>query len=357
MHPQGAGTTRPFSVPAPRYRWGMPRPVANPPNPWLSEHREWIGEPPPARLEVYEEEAASILSENDSEDVPFRWSANPYRGCFHGCAYCYARPTHQYLGFGAGSDFERRIVVKVNAPDLLRKAFARRSWRGETVALSGNTDCYQPLEASYRLTRGLLEACLDFRNPASIITKSVLVRRDLDLLSALAAKGLSRVSVSIPFLDDAMARAIEPGAPSPSDRFEALRALSGAGVPAGVGVAPVIPGLNDSQVAGILARARECGATHAFRIPLRLPAEVKEVFLSRLRAAYPDRYGKVVNAIREMRGGGLSEARSGARMEGRGARWAAVEDLFALHCRRLGLDGGAGPPAMPVAPRGQLELF
>jgi DNA repair photolyase len=335
----------------------MPRPVANPPNPWLSEHREWIHEPPPARLEVYEEEAASILSENDSEDVPFRWSANPYRGCFHGCAYCYARPSHQYLGFGAGSDFERRIVVKVNAPELLRKAFARRSWRGETIALSGNTDCYQPLEASYRLTRGLLDACLDFRNPVGIITKSVLVRRDLDVLADLARKAPVRVSLSIPFLDDAMARAIEPFAPSPSDRFEALRALAGAGVSAGVGVAPVIPGLNDSQVAGILRRAKECGATHAFRIPLRLPAEVKEVFLARLRDAYPDRYGKVVNAIREMRGGGLNEARPGARMEGKGARWAAIDDLFALQCRRLGLDGAAATPEAPAAPRGQLELF
>jgi len=335
----------------------MPRPVANPPNPWLSEHREWIGEPPPARLEVFEEEAASILSENDSEDVPFRWSANPYRGCFHGCAYCYARPTHQYLGFGAGSDFERKIVVKVNAPELLRKAFSRSSWRGEIVALSGNTDCYQPLEASYRLTRGLLEACLAFRNPVGIITKSVLVRRDLDLLAELARSGLSRVSLSIPFSDDAMARAIEPYAPTPSDRFEALRALTEAGVSAGVAVAPVIPGLNDSQVAGILARAKECGATHAFRIPLRLPLEVRDVFLGRLKEAYPDRHGKVVNAIREMRGGTLNEARPGARMAGLGARWAAVEDLFALHCRRLGLDSAASPEPVRLGRGGQMELF
>jgi len=336
----------------------VPRPVANPPNPWLSEHREWIGEPPPARLEVYEEEAASILSQNESDDVGFRWSANPYRGCFHGCAYCYARPTHQYLGFGAGSDFERRIVVKLNAPELLRKAFAGRSWKGELVALSGNTDCYQPLEASYRLTRGLLEVCRDFRNPVGIITKSVLVRRDLDLLAALARMRLVRVSVSIPFLDDDMGRAIEPYAPAPSDRFEALRALAAAGVDAGVAVAPVIPGLNDSQVPGILARARACGATRAFRIPLRLPAGVGDVFLPRLREAYPDRYEKVVGAIREMRGGAMNESRLGARMGGVGARWAAVEDLFRVHCRRLGLDAGerADPPRAPPH-RGQLGLF
>jgi DNA repair photolyase len=333
----------------------VPRPVANPPNPWLSAHREWLGEPPPARLEVFEEKARSILSGNESGDVGFRWSANPYRGCFHGCAYCYARPTHQYLGFGAGSDFERKIVVKVNAPELLRQAFARKSWRGELVALSGNTDCYQPLEASYRLTRGLLEACRDFRNPAGIITKSVLIRRDLDLLSELARRGLARVSLSIPFVDDDMARAIEPYAPTPSDRFAAMRALADAGVPVGVAVAPVIPGLNDGQVAGILARAKECGASHAFRIPLRLPAEVKDVFLPRLLEAYPDRHRKVVNAIRELRGGALNEASLGARMEGLGARWAAIEDLFALQCRRLGLDGAA--PAPDPAPRGQLGLF
>jgi DNA repair photolyase len=341
----------------------MPRPVANPPNPWLSEHRDWIGAPPPARLEVYEERAKTILSGNESPDVPFRWSANPYRGCFHGCAYCYARPTHQFLGFGAGTDFERRIVVKLNAPELLRREFAKRSWKGEHIALSGNTDCYQPLEASYRLTRGLLEACRDFANPVGIITKSVLVRRDLDVLAALARQGLVRVSVSIPFLEDDMARAIEPYAPAPSDRFEALRALSGAGVPAGVGVAPVIPGLNDSQIPGILERAKECGATHAVRTPLRLPAEVKDVFLPRLREAYPDRHDKVVHALRELRGGGLNEPRPGARMEGRGARWAAIEDLFDIQCRRLGLDRGGGETADAVPrgpgdrPRGQLPLF
>jgi DNA repair photolyase len=334
----------------------VPRPLANPPNPWQSEHCEWLGEPPPARLEVYEERARSILSENDSPDVGFRWSANPYRGCFHGCAYCYARPTHQYLGFGAGTDFERRIVVKVNAPALLREAFARPSWKGDLVALSGNTDCYQPLEASYRLTRGLLEACRDFRNPVGVITKAVLVRRDADVLAELARMGLARVSLSIPFLDDAMARAIEPYAPAPSDRFAAMRALRDAGVPVGVAVAPVIPGLNDSQVGGILARAKECGATSAFRIPLRLPAEVKDVFLPRLREAFPDRYRKVEHAIRELRGGALNEARRGARMEGRGARWAAVDDLFELQCRRLGLDA-APPDPPPIPPRGQLALF
>jgi DNA repair photolyase len=186
-----------------------------------------------------------------------------------------------------------------------------------------------------------------------VVTKSVLVRRDVDLLGELARTGLARVSLSIPFLDDGMARAIEPWAPSPSDRFAAMRALAEAGVPVGVAVAPVIPGLNDSQVGGILKRARECGASHAFRIPLRLPAGVKGVFLPRLREAFPDRFAKVVNAIREMRGGALDESRFGARMDGKGPRWAAVEELFDLQCRRLGLDA----PAWDPAPRGQLPLF
>jgi len=197
--------------------------VENPPNPWHTQHREWLGPPPPARLEIYEESARSIVTGNESPDVGFRWSANPYRGCFFGCSYCYARPTHQYLDFGAGTDFERRIVVKVNAPRLLRRTLRKKSWAGESLALSGNTDCYQPLEASYRLTRGMLEVCREFANPVGIVTKSGLIQRDLDLLCDLAAFGLVRVHFSIAFGDDLMARAIEPYAPSPSARFEAMR--------------------------------------------------------------------------------------------------------------------------------------
>jgi DNA repair photolyase len=335
------------------------RRVENPPNPWHTQHREWLGPPPPARLEVYEEHARSILTANESPDVGFRWSANPYRGCFFGCGYCYARPTHQYLDFGAGTDFERRIVVKVNAPRLLRRAFRRKSWAKEPVALSGNTDCYQPLEASYRLTRGMLEVCREFRNPVGVVTKSVLIQRDLDLLGELAAFGLVSVHFSIPFSDDLMARAIEPYAPSPSARFEAMRTVAAAGAPVGVLVAPLIPGLNESQVTAVLERARACGATRASRILLRLPAEVKQVFLQRLRAAFPHRYGKVVSAIREMRGGALYRAEFGERHVGSGQRWEALEELFGLTCRRLGLRHDAGEPA-PVTPRregAQLSLF
>lgn len=312
------------------------RRVENPPNPWHSRHREWLGPPPPARLEVFEERAGSIITENDSPDVGFRFGINPYRGCFHGCAYCYARPTHQYLDFGAGTDFERRIVVKVNAPELLRASFLRPSWRGDLLAISGNTDCYQPLEAHYRITRRLLRICREFRNPVEVITKGVLVRRDADLLADLARVARVRVYFSIPFADDAMARALEPYAPAPSGRFEAMRALRDAGVPVGVMVAPILPGLNDSQVPAVLARARECGARWAGRILLRLPAQVKEVFVPRLREAFPDRAAKVLNALREMRGGGLYRAGFGTRMRGEGHRWAAIERMFDLACRQLG---------------------
>jgi len=335
------------------------RRVENPPNPWHTQHREWLGPPPPARLEVYEESARSIVTGNESPDVGFRWSANPYRGCFFGCSYCYARPTHQYLDFGAGTDFERRIVVKVNAPGLLRRTLRKKSWAGESLALSGNTDCYQPLEASYRLTRGMLEVCREFANPVGIVTKSGLIQRDLDLLCDLAAFGLVRVHFSIAFGDDLMARAIEPYAPSPSARFEAMRTVAAAGVPVSVLVAPIIPGLNESQVTGVLERARACGATRASRILLRLPAEVKEVFLRRLKEAFPHRYAKVVHAIREMRGGALYRAGFGERHRGSGQRWDAIEELFDLTCRRLGLNRDEEEPApVPLRREGaQLSLF
>lgn len=328
----------------------MPRPVDNPPNPWSSTHVEWLEEPPPATLSVYEEEARSVLSENDSPDIPFRFSVNPYRGCLHACAYCYARPSHQYLGFGAGTDFDRKIVVKKNAPEVLRRELMRPSWTGERIMFSGNTDCYQPLEASYGLTRGCLEVCLDFRNPVSLITKSVLVRRDLDLLAALAERADVSFMMSIAFAGDEAARKMEPYASRPSHRFEVLRLLADAGIRTGVIVAPIIPGLNETDVPEILERARDAGARRASMGLLRLPAEVLPVFDQRLEEMFPERAGKVRSAIRELRGGKMNESAFGARFEGRGPRWAAIERLFELHRRRLGLDSddemAAGPPAV-----------
>ena len=335
------------------------RKVDNPPNPWNDTQVEWL-DAPQAELEIFEEEAKTILSENDSPDLGFRFSLNPYRGCFHACAYCYARPSHQYWDFGAGTDFERKIVVKINAPEKLRETFLKRSWKGELIVISGNTDCYQPLEASYKLTRGCLEVCRDFRNPVALITKGALIRRDLDVLAALCREASAFVTMSIAFSDDAMSRKIEPGTPSPSTRFAAMRALSEAGIPVGVGVAPIIPGLNDSQVAEILERAKDNGASRAFRVMLRLPSEVKPVFFSRLQEAYPDRAQKVLHAIQEMRGGALYRSQFHERQKGTGQRWEAIEWLFELTCRKLGLNNTEKHPEPAQTfrrPDGQMRLF
>jgi DNA repair photolyase len=341
------------------------RSVENPKNRFEPAEIEWEdGEAPLALLHVHEERCKTILSENDSPDLGFRFSINPYRGCQHACAYCYARPSHQYWGFGAGTDFDREIIVKVNAPELLREAFARKSWKGAPITFSGNTDCYQPLEGRYQLTRQLLSICLEHKNPVAIITKSPLIRRDLDVLSALAREARLTVFMSIAFADDETARAIEPGAPAIHRRFEALRALAGAGIDTGVAVAPIIPGLNDKDISKVLQRARDAGARHAFRTLLRLPAEVKPVFLTRLREARPQAADKIENAIRDARGGELYDNRFGARMHGEGARWLAIEELFDLQCKRLGLNAdrdepsaGDGEPSTFERPGPQLKLF
>jgi len=329
----------------------VPRPVANPPNPWATQHVEWLEEPPRVALEVYEEEAKSILSENDSDDIPFRFSVNPYRGCFHGCAYCYARPTHQYAGFGAGTDFERRIVVKTNAPELLARALSRPSWKGEPIVFSGVTDCYQPLEANYELTRRCLEACLAHRNPVGVITKGALVVRDAELLGEIASAAAATVHLSIPFASPAGARRLEPYAATPARRFEAMRRLAAAGVPVGISLAPVIPGLNDSDIPELLTRARDAGATNAFLTMLRLPAEVRPVFRERLAAAYPDRAAKIWSQIRDVRRGRDYDSTIGRRMTGEGPRWRAIEDLFRLTCRRLGLSTGNWCDGLAARPR------
>lgn len=338
-----------------------PLPVSNPPNPWSSTELEYLGPPPDARLEVYEEQARTVLSANDSPDVPFRYSVNPYRGCSHACGYCYARPTHQYLGMGAGTDFDRKIVVKVNAAALLERALRRPSWTGDFIAFSGATDCYQPLEAHYRVTRACLEVCRTYGNPCGVVTKSALIRRDIDLLQPLAAEGLAAVYVSIPFADDATGRAMEPGAAAPDERFRLLADLAAAGIPCGVAVAPIIPGLNDHAIPEILERAAEAGATRAFRILLRLPPQVLPVFEERLRTAFPDRAARVFSNVRQMRDGALHDPRFGERMHGHGPRWALVQALFDTHCRRFGLTpteaGHTTAPARPPRRSRQGELF
>ena len=332
----------------------MPYPRFNPPNRFQQAHVDWEGDAPPADLCVHEERAKSALSQNSSPDVGFRWSVNPYRGCFHGCAYCYARPTHPYLGFGAGTDFERQIVVKVDIVERLRAALRKSSWRRELIAFSGNTDCYQPIEAHYQLTRGCLEVCAEHETPVMIITKGKLVRRDIDLLQDLQRKSACRVALSIPFANDEQARAIEPFASPPSKRFETLHVLANAGIETAVAVAPIIPGLNDDQIPEILTRARDAGASSAFKILLRLPLEVGPIFEARLSEAFPLRRVKVMSALRDVRGGRKNDSRFGSRMVGDGPRWAMIERLFSLHCARLGLADLVGEAAGP-APRGELS--
>ena len=340
----------------------MPRPRDNPPNRFEEAYLEWAGEPPPADLRIHEERTKSALAENKSPDIGFRWSVNPYRGCFHACAYCYARPTHPYLGFGAGTDFERQIVVKVNIVERLRERLEKKSWPRELIAFSGNTDCYQPLDAHYELTRGCLQVCAESATPVTIITKGKLVRRDVDVLQQLQRRAGCQVALSIPFASDEDARAIEPFASSPSKRFETLRILSEAGIETAVGVAPIIPGLNDDQIPQVLQRAADAGASSAFKILLRLPLEVGPIFEARLAEAFPLRRAKVMNAIRDVRGGHKSDSRFGSRMVGQGERWSAIEQLFSTQCERLGLTYVAGQAPEPGAPpsepdRPQLPLI
>jgi DNA repair photolyase len=313
--------------------------VENPPNPWLLTHVEWIGEPPEAAQEVFEETATrSIINRNDSPDVGFDFSVNLYRGCTHACTYCFSRPTHEYLGFGAGTDFERKIVVKVNAPELLRKELMRPSWKGAELVFSFTSDPYLPLEAHYRLTRRCLEICLEFRNPVGIVTKSALVRRDADLLAALAREASCAVFFTIGFADNETARAIEPHAPSPDSRFKAMAELARAGVPVGLAVAPVIPGLNDPHIPELLKRAHEAGARTAFINLLRLPGSVAPYFEQRLRERLPTRADRVLNRLREVRGGKLNRSEFHKRMTGEGEYWRVIAQNFKIHCRRLGFN-------------------
>ncbi len=341
--------------------FSLPRSTRNPPNRFLDSEVDWEGDPPLAQLELREERAKSALQENRSPDVGFRWSVNPYRGCYHACAYCYARPTHEYLGWGAGTDFDRRIVVKTNLPEVLSAELSRPSWRGELVVFSGNTDCYQPLEAARRLTRRALEVCLAHENPVGIVTKGALVQRDIDILAKLNEVARAQVFISVPVVDEAIARALEPGASPPARRFEALAQLSAAGIPTGVMVSPLIPGLNDAGVPEVLRRAKDAGARWASMTLLRLPGSVRQVFVERLRETLPTHANKVLGALKEMRGGRMNDPSFGARMRGQGQRWEAVANLFRQQARRLGFeergledDGHATPQRRG---KRQLKLF
>jgi DNA repair photolyase len=312
--------------------------IENPPNPWLLHSVEWIGEPPTAKIEVFEEtETRSIISSNDSPDVAFDHSINCYRGCPHGCTYCFSRPTHEYLGYGAGTDFERKIIAKVNAPELLRKELMKPSWKGDEIVFSFTSDPYIPLEANYKLTRRCLEVCAEFRNPVGVITKSALIRRDVDVLQRLSREASVGVYISIPFADYATARAVEPFAPSPNARFEAMKTLAEAGIQVGIGIAPTIPGLS-TDIPGLLQRAKDCGATKAFMNMLRLPGSVAPYFEQRLREKLPTKADRVLNRIRDARGGKLNSSVFGDRMRGKGQFWEAQHKLFEVYSKRLGFN-------------------
>ncbi len=340
-----------------------PIPIENPPNPWASTEVEYLEEIPRTRLEIYEDATKEVVSRNDSPDVGFEFSVNPYRGCGHACAYCYARPSHEYLSFRAGTDFDSKIVVKRRAPQLLRTAFDRPSWKGGLLMFSGNTDCYQPLEASLRLTRGCLEVCAEYRQPVGIITKSALVERDLDLLLELNRSARIHVSVSIPFWDPDRARAIEPYVPTPKRRIQTIRTLAEAGIPVGVMVAPIIPGLSDEDMPRVLEAAREAGAISAHYVLLRLPGSVKEVFEGRVRAALPLQAERILHRIRETRGGELYDSRFGVRGRGEGLYAQQIQSLFEISRRRLGYASQGPHPVpestfrRPLPPSAQLGLF
>ncbi|MEO7245865.1 MAG: PA0069 family radical SAM protein [Rubrivivax sp.] len=292
----------------------------------------------PPGTQVIEEQVRSILTGNDSPDIGFDLSINPYRGCEHGCIYCFARPTHSYLNLSPGLDFETRIVAKMNAPERLRETLAQRGYTPLQLNLGSATDAYQPVERRLRITRGVIEVLAEAQHAFSIVTKSALVERDLDLLAPLAAQRLVAVYLSITTLDGALARKLEPRAAAPERRLRTLRTLAAAGVPVGVSVSPVIPFVNEPELERILEAAAEAGATSAFSIVLRLPWEVNPLFQQWLQQHVPERAARVMARVREMRGGRDNDARFGSRMTGQGVWAQLLRERFVKACARLGLN-------------------
>jgi DNA repair photolyase len=323
------------------------------------EYLALLGRP---TTEYLADESQSIVAENDSPDVGFRYSVNPYRGCSHGCSYCYARPGHEYLGMSAGLDFETKVLVKFRAAELFRDFLAKPSWRPETIAFSGVTDCYQPAERQFRITRGCVEVAAECRQPIGIITKNAMVVRDIDLLARLAEHNAVRVSLSITSLDPKLARVMEPQTSSPEARLRALRELTQAGIRTNVMVAPVIPGLTDCEMPSILAAAREAGAESAGYVMLKLATTVRPVFLDWLERNYPDKSARVKSLIRSVRAGKLNDANFGSRQSGTGNLAELIADTFRLWCAKLGYSDDHPPlsteafqPPLPTI--GQRRLF
>ncbi|SPE53126.1 Radical SAM domain protein [Verrucomicrobia bacterium] len=304
----------------------------------LERDEDWDpAEDPSPKTQFLRDLSQTIITYNDSPDIPFNASINSFRGCEHGCSYCYARPTHEYLGFSAGVDFESKIMVKENAPELLRGELSSPKWKPQMLAMSGVTDCYQPVERKLQLTRRCLAVLAEFRNPVSIITKNFLVTRDLDLLRELAAHQAVQVNISINSLDAELARKLEPRASSPRQRLAAVEVLSKAGVPVGVLVAPVIPALNEHEIPSVLAAAKTAGARWAYTEILRLPLTVAPVFQEWLERNFPEKKEKILGRIRAIRGGKLNDPRFGSRMRGEGIFADQISQMFQVARRKAGL--------------------
>jgi len=298
----------------------------------------WEGDPPPLRTTVGIDKARRIIATNKSPDVPFDQSINPYRGCEHGCIYCFARPTHAYYGLSPGLDFETKLFQKPDAPELLATELRHPRYRPAVIALGANTDPYQPIERGLMLTRRILEVLAEFRHPVAIITKSPLVTRDIDILAPMAAQNLAMVTVSVTTLDRSLARRMEPRAATPGKRLAAIRALAAAGIPVSVLAAPMIPALNDAELESILAAATEAGASSAGYTLLRLPLEIRDLFVEWLKANYPDRASHVMSLVRDTRGGADYDSSWGQRRTGTGVYADLLATRFRLATRRLGLD-------------------
>jgi DNA repair photolyase len=326
---------------------------------WIRDPEEEASRP---ATEVYTDKSKTILTRNTSPDIPFDVSINPYKGCEHGCAYCYARPTHAYLDLSPGLDFETRIYAKPDAPELLKSAFDKPSYEPAVIALGANTDPYQPVERKLKITRQILEVMQQYRHPVTIVTKSALIERDMDILGDMAQRGLVEVAVSVTSLNRELCRRLEPRATAPHRRLETIRQLSTQGIPVSVLFAPVVPMLNDNEVEAVLAAIHDAGASSAGYVMLRLPHEVKQLFQEWLQTHYPLKAKRVMNIVRDMRGGREYDARFGARQTGEGSYAELFAQRFRLKCKRLGLNKTAKVldtsqfkgPGSSVA---QLEMF
>ncbi len=317
------------------------------------------GEPLRPRTQFLRDDSQSVISFNDSPDIPFRAGLNPYRGCEHGCAYCFARPYHEYLGFSAGLDFETKIVVKENAPELLRRELSKKGWKPQPIAMSAISDCYQPVERRLQLTRRCLAVLAEFRNPVGIITKNHLVTRDIEHLAELASHGAAHVCISLTTLDGALAKTLEPRASPPGRRLAAIKELTTAGVPVIALTAPIIPGLNDHEIPDLLDAAARAGARTAGYTIVRLPFAVAPLFTEWLERHAPGHRDKVLGRIESMRGGRLNDPKFGSRMKGEGIFAEQIRALFALAKRKAGFRGelpGLSAAAFRV-PTAQLPLF